>query len=245
MRKRMIGILLILALIVGTIDVTFQREYARAESDAYMESLDLKWDLAKGKSLPLTANYPGIGRQKFSVKITTYKVENASKEGYNKLTVAYKVTRKWTPTKVKVDKIINTCLKKQKRDYVYLPFADGYTIADYNMGFSLEGEDDYGVEVKSLKGKASGNKKFKGKKKGNWIKIPQNITIKFQVTYPKNYTGLCIGILGANAEYGKSMPISVKSDGVITASDIDKNYFEAVKLTKINKEKLLCRTKRS
>lgn len=111
--------------------------------------------------------------------------------------------------------------------------SDAYSVADYNTGFSLEGENDYGVKVKSFDAKASGYKKFKGKTGKNWIRIPKNATIKFQVTYPQNYTGLCIGLLGKNLQYPRGKSITVKGDGANSVGDLDQEYFSATKLTKI------------
>lgn len=169
--------------------------------------------------------------------MTTYKLEDASKEGYKKLTIAFKSTRKWTPTKKKVDKLINTCYKKNGWDYAYVPFVEAYSVADYDTGVSLEGNNDFGVKVKSFKGKASGLKKYKGKTKGNWIKIYKTATIKFQITYPESYTGLCIGLLGDNAKCNVGKPFVAVNDGSEGSGDIDAEYFDATKWTKIKKDK--------
>ena len=215
---------------------TTQSTVVHAKSNSYMKTLNLKWDLKKGKNLTVTAAYPGIGKQKFSVKMTSYKLQNASKKGYKKLTIGYKSTRKWTLTKKKVDKIINTSYKKMKRDYIYCPFVGDYAIVDYNTGVSLEGKNDYDVKMKYSKVKTSGTKKYKGTN-GNWIKFPKTVTFNIQITYPEDYTGLCIGFLGINSNGNVGKSFTAIYDGEYSAGDIDEEYFKATKWTKIKKNK--------
>ncbi len=229
--KKIITTLLTMTLLITSVIAPSRPQYMEASSNNYMKSLNLKWDLKKNKNVTLTANYPGIGHKKFNVKMTTYKIENAADDKYNKLTVGYTVTRKWTPTKKQVDKILKTCYVKLQKDYAYVPFVNGYAVVDYNTGVSLEGKNDFDVTVKTLKNKSSGTKKFKCK--NGWIKLAKTATVKFQVTYPKDYTGLSIGLLGRNAEYGKT--IRVQEDRSIGVTDVDATFFEATKLSKVKK----------
>lgn len=221
--KKLMAVLLVMALFAGIFPMPGQTVKA---ADSYLKKLNLKWDLKKGKNLTLTARYPGIGHKKFNVKVTTFKKEDASKEGYKKLTVQYTVTRKWTPTKKDVDKIINTCYKKIKSDHCYIPFVSAYTVADYETGVSLETKkNDFNVTKKYSKSKGQGIKKFKGTK-GNWIKMPKKATVKFQVIYPEDYTGLCIGLLGENKKFDwKDDTTFTDGFGTVFGGSIDETYF--------------------
>lgn len=235
MKKRIITLLLAVLLVVGvfgTVGTTTPE--VKAAKGTYMKNLKLNWDLKKGKTMKLTADYPGIGKRNFDVKLTTYELKDAKKDGYKQLTVAFESVRTWALSKEEVDKIVDTCYKKLEKDYVYVPFAAAYAVTDYNTGVSLEGENDYDVKVKTIKSKTSGEKKYAGKK-DNWISLPQKAVIKFQVTYPEDYSGLCIGLLGCNSEYGKW--VSVSNKGATHSSDMDSLFFDGTKLIKKGKNR--------
>jgi hypothetical protein len=243
--RTLVSILLTATFIIGAMATPIANtKKAQAAGSEYMKTLNLNWDLKKGKSVTLTTKYPGIGKQKYSVKLTSYKIEDADKEGYKKLTFSYVSTRKWTPSKKQVTKVFDTCYNKWAYDWCYFPDASAaYSIADYQTGTSLEGKNDYGVTVKTLIDfKRTNVKKFKGED-GSWVKLAKKITVKVQVTYPADYTDLCIGVLGANTKngYGKSFSVKeIEDNGGFTftdytSADLDEEYFKATKYTKVKK----------
>ena len=235
-KTKIANLFLVLSLILGVMMSTVVTAPKVQAADAYMEKLHLNWNLQKGKEKILTATYPGIGKRKYGVKITSLKIEDAAKEGYKKLTVAYKSTRKWEPKKKEVDKIF-VANAKERLDYVYVPEVYAYAVTDFDTGFSLEGENDLNVSVKDYKWKISGVKKYKGSK-GRWMKMWKTASTKFEVTYPADYTGLCIGLLGQNTEYGEWFTIS---DNVCftPASEctVDRQYFTGEKYKRIKKHR--------
>lgn len=245
--KKIVTVLCIITFLMSSVCLEQKSASAllKATDTNYMKRLNLKWDLKKGKNLTLTAKYPGIGKQRFNVKMTTYKIENDSKNGYKKLTVAFQSIRKWNPTKKKVEKLLKTEFIKNEKDYAFVPFVQGYSVTDYYTGISLEGKNDLGVTVKEISAKEYGLKKYKGTTKGSYIRLAKKITCKFQVTYPQNYDGLCIGLLGVNSEgkyvtfvsekYNEDDNSPIVSVRDKTIGNIDDAYFEAEKYTKIKK----------
>lgn len=216
-------------------------ENTQEDVTAYMEMLKLNWDLKNGKTLRLTAKFPGIGKKKYNVKMTGYTIEDAKKEGYKKLTFSYVSTRMWSPSKKQVDKIFNTCYQKWEQDYVYLPSASAYAIVDYNTGVSLEGENEYGITVSS-KFKSSKIIKYKGTG-GSWIKLPKKEVVKVKVLYPSDYTNLCIGVLGENKtrEYEDGISVGTKGEFITGYgfSTITSEFFDATKLVRVKKDKYM------
>ena len=220
MKKKLLSLVLTAALAVtGVVSSVGTVDKVQAESKEYMKKLDLKWDLKKNKNLTFTQNFGKGINKKYSLKMTGFKVTNASKEGYKKLTVSFTITRKWNPTKNDIQKIINRC---NKAGADYLPNGFYYTVADYDTGVSLEGKNSYHVKVKSLKNKQHGVKKYYGTQKSNWVKLEKSCDVKFEVTYPEDYKGLCIGIGGSNG-YSKV----VRSNNTI--GKLDELYFEGNK----------------
>lgn len=242
MKKKLVSLLLTATLLMGAAaSPVGNTPKAAAAGKAYMKTHVVNWDLKKGKTLPLTVNYPGIGKQKYSVEVTTYKTENASKKGFKKLTIAFKATRLWEPTKERIDKIVEA---HAAYDHFVIPNIGSYTVADYNTGVSLEGKNDFGVTCKSFKGKYYGTKKYYGSD-NFWIEFEKSYTSKFQITYPKNYKGLCIGLLGSNTIFyeGKEFmyygDVSDLSSGLTSGvpHSVDDAYFEGKKYKKIGKNK--------
>lgn len=232
--KKIIPIALSVAMVLGAVQTT-PGAAVQADGSRYMKNLDLKWDLKEGKNLLLTANYPGIGKQKFSVRMTSYKLQDASKQGYKELTIGYKSTRKWMPTTEKVDKIINASVKRTIGDFQYIPFVSGFAVVDYYTGVSLEGKNDYDVTVKILNRKFSGTKKYKGTD-GNWMRIAKTAAINIQITYPEDYKGVCIGLIGANTNTGRGKYFTIEAKGAVGGGYVDDEFFKATKWIKIRKD---------
>ena len=226
---------------VGIDGDNMEDENTQEDVTAYMQTLKLNWDLKKGKTLKLTSKFPGIGKKKYNVKMTAYKIEDAKKEGYKKLTFSYVSTRMWSPSKKEVDKIFDTSYKKWGQDYVYFSDASAYAVVDYNTGVSLEGENEYGITV-SNKFKHSKLIKYKGTK-GNWIKLSKKTVVKVRVLYPSDYTNLCIGVLGENKtrKYEDGISVGTGGDGSISYgfSTITSEFFDARKLVRVKKDEYM------
>ena len=163
-----------------------------------MKDIKVKWDLKPDKAVTVKALYAGIGKKKESLKITDYKITNASKKGYKKLTFTFHYAKKWTPTAKDVHKILNS---DELAESETIGESLYYGIVDYDTGYDLEGNNDFHVTVKSGKWKYEGAKKYSDSD-GCWIKTAKSGSVKVTVTYPKDYKGLCI-VVGADNVFDK------------------------------------------
>ena len=164
----------------------------QATKTPYMKKLNLKWDLKKNKTVKYKVAYAGtkiIKQEK--AKITNYKISKAKKDGYEKLRFVLTITREnLKPTK----KQIHNMVMSRYCANTGLISHNWYAILDYDTGYSLESDNDFGVKVK-------GTRKYKNKKMfkdndGCRIWWRETTVFNISVTYPKDYKGLCIGVGG-------------------------------------------------
>lgn len=215
--KRIIGVLLVVALLVGVLSMSGQTVQA---ATPHMEKLNLKWDLKNGKSVECKTVFAGGVKGKLSLKISGLKVTKANKKGYKKCTFTYTEKFKSKLTGLQVRKIVKSQYNKKLSD------AGGgcfYAIVDYDTGASFEynygsiGDrpliDSLDVSVTTSKEKETKGKKYRDKKTKQWV-CRNNYACKVSVVYPENYTGLCIGVGG---------------DNIVSETDADSQFWNAMK----------------
>lgn len=163
---------------------------ARAEDEEtqetpYGDSLQLNDDLQLGQTVTKNYKVKWSPKKYFTNNTATVKAVYKLSEKED-LGDEYKVTisASW---KASVPKIKKNARTNNFEDFDYkMQMPNNYfTVFDYKTGYSLENENDLGVEVVSEEFKNSGKKTLKYKDGGSfWFKT--NTSVKFTVTYPKD-----------------------------------------------------------
>lgn len=193
--KRVISVVLALVLFGGVAFSPSSAGTATAAGKAYMKGLKVNWGLKKNKACSVTGTYVVIGKKGWTFKIKNYKVSNASKKGYKKLTYTVVCTRQnWSISPSEVHKIVNSSYSKRTGK-----IGSGFTCAvvDYDTGLDLEEKNNFNVTVKNSEWKNSNTKIYKDSD-GCSASIQSTGKCKVTITYPKEYDGLCIAVMGCN-----------------------------------------------
>lgn len=161
----------------------------------YMNTLDVNWDLEQDKWLTITEPFADIESKESDVQITNYKIDKAEKEGYNQLSFTYVIKKNWSPTIDEILTATNSIYSQQTGKW-----GGGYYFAlvDYNTGISLEKENDFNVIVDEYIWNKSDYERFSDNNTGAWVELYRTTTVKVSLTYPQEYTELCIVIGGQN-----------------------------------------------
>ncbi|MCI8363924.1 MAG: hypothetical protein HFG34_03095 [Eubacterium sp.] len=185
MLKRVVGMLMITALLASILANSGQTAQAATSN---LSDLGLKWDLKKNKSVICKTTWGKNIRLKMSAKLTKYKVTDANKAGYKKLTFTVKFKHMEKLTKSQVNKILRYYLKTGNTGGSLY-----YVVADYDSGMCLEEKNDKNVTVKS-KWKWGKKQNFygSGKYRSSYVHY-RNGRCEVSVVYPEDYSGLCIG----------------------------------------------------
>ena len=180
---------------------------------AHMKSLGVNFDLKPNKTFTYKSYYAGLGLKNQKVKLTNYKIQDAKKKGYNKLTFTVN---------------FDCTLSKSSLSSVELGNADlgcgfgGYawvTAVDYNTGKNLELKNSHNVKMTVGDWKFAKTNSYTSKD-GYTFEV-YNKKINVCVIYPKTYTGLCIGVGGATDTFSGTLsydegivPFGKGKDGV-------------------------------
>lgn len=202
--KKMVSLTLAAILILLLCPARVQAE----EKKPYMKRLNISWDLEPDKEIDFQQYTPGKGYLDSSVTLKNYKIVDAKKEGYKKLTFTVIMHPfKNGLSNQDIHDIANTKYDIRGGHY--------YTLVDYTTGRCLEADNNRDVTVKD-----SGwydEKKFVDSH-GCYITIESKV--KVTVTYPADYKGLCL-VAGGYAERH------------ITHRSVDDQFYDgAVKLGK-------------
>lgn len=209
--KRVMGVLLVVALLVGVLPMSRQTVQA---ATPYMKKLNVKWDLKKNKVVSIQEPYDGlqgkkgvhddcfsgVGKRKTKVKMTNYKITN--KGNKKKLTFTVNFQLDWTPNKTEVHRMSKSDLCWETGS---LGGGKYFTLIDYKTGLCLENTKNkkkFNVTVKGGKFKNS-NKKWYKDDDGCKIYFYRKSKVKVTVTYPKDYKDLCIVVGGYNVMTGE------------------------------------------
>lgn len=175
---------------------------AKAEQKPYMEQLNISWDLEPDHTVTYQSYYYAVGFKDHKATIKDFKIENAEKKGYRKLTFTaefnpdpnftddefIKITNEW----------INNYINDSDKNYI-LNYQCG--IVDYNTGENLKCSNDKNVTVKIGKPEMSEPKKYE--RSGHSWEVYQNIKENISIIYPNDYNNLCI-VLGGSAVGGNT-----------------------------------------
>lgn len=158
-----------------------------AASKPVMKKVNVKWDLKNNKTVTYKTKYSGIGMIKQKAKISNLKIKNSkTKEGFKECTFTVKFTRKWKMSDSQIHKIADSGV---------VAGDVGCYFIDYNSGKNLTTSNKYDVTVEVVKDWTYSKTTKYSDPHGCWVTL-SNPSIKFKVTYPKDYKGLCIGLGG-------------------------------------------------
>lgn len=221
--KRLVSLMLAAAIVLLAVPAQVQAE----EKKPYMKRLNVKWDLKPDKEVTFQSYWTGIGYLDGTVKLTDYKITDAKKKGYKKLTFIYDGTSlKKTPSNQQIHAIVNS---PDFQKYWDVGGAMQYAVVDYTTGRSLEADNNRNVTVK-YKELAGTTDTTYNDSDGCWI-MGSRWREKVTVTYPDDYKGLCIVVGGTtkerivdkgfdndfyngNGKFGKTSMVSSKNNKV-------------------------------
>ncbi len=187
-RKRLTVFLLAVVMAFGGI---FLPSRVEAASKPHMKTVNVKWDLKKNKTVTYKTRYAGLGMVKQKAKITYYKIRNSKKKGYKELTFIVEFTGQWNMSKKQVHKTVNS------PEFQAIGEIGGrfyYTVLDYGSGKCLEKKNKNVTVIAAPR--VYPTRKYYRDDDGCWVSL-SNSSMIVEVTYPKNYKGLCIGIGGS------------------------------------------------
>lgn len=189
--KKVIGALIVVALLIGVAAVPEQA----ADASGKISTKKYDWNLKGDKTVCVGSWFYGWDIGAIDVTLKNYKVINASKKGYKKISFIYEaVPEKSTLSMVKkangyYDNSNQKILKGKKYIIEYLPWL---AVFDYKDGMTLEAKNKHNVTVKSGKWKHSYGKL----KKGKGTRYLKKCSIKVEITYPKSYKNMVIATGG-------------------------------------------------
>lgn len=184
-REKICAVILAAATILTCVVNPIQAEAATKS----LKDLNISWDLKNDKDVTFKTKIGGMGMQEEKVRISDYKITDASKKGYKKLTfkVIYNYNTDWSQEQIHACN--NTDEGFGANDY--------YTVVDYKTGTCLENKNKYNVTVKKIGDWQYSNRVIKVADCGCWIRMSGTQECKISVTYPKEYKNLCILVGGS------------------------------------------------
>lgn len=186
--KRRLSLLMILAVFLSFTMATTIEVNAASKPD--LKKANVKWDLKNNKKLTYKQYWYSMGVKKHTVKMTKFKVKNASKPGYKQCTFTVTFNINVKPSKKQITKM--GIRAGDGKDYTNW----GVCVVDYKTGMSLEVENDKDV-TSTCKTKHYKQTKLKGID-GAWIRYPKKTVMKVKIIYPKDYKDLAIGVVGSS-----------------------------------------------
>ena len=171
---------------------------AEAETENGMENVNVTWDLEPDVPVACTLKFTGTDAD-FPVeyKITGWK-DTVRKDGMRQISFTLNYTNKFVPTKEETE----TIAMANVGGTVGGTFA--WALVDYETGLDIEEKNDVQL-VQKVQKKTNSQKKFNGKNK-TYIRFVVKAVYKITITCPKDYDGLCIGVLG------QSVPVQTEAD---------------------------------
>ena len=196
--KNLLMLLMVFAFLIGGLYVPEQT----ANVSGKISTKKYNWDLEGDAKVSVGAWFYGWDFGSMYVTLKDYKVKDASKKGYKKISFTYEAV----PDEGTLDMIEKTkgyydnekgkFLKGKK--YVIEPVV-WFAVFDYKSGECLDIKNSHDVTVKNSKWKGVYEKLKKGKGTRYWKKSSS----KVEITYPKSYKNMVIAVGGFNA-YGKN-----------------------------------------
>ena len=188
--KRLIAVLLSCLLMISAFAVP-----ALAESETPdMEKVNVAWDLQAKKTFTCAGKLAGLDGD-FPVEYTmTNLKDTVGKDGMRKITFTMTGTFKYAPKKDEVTTIVNS---KDSNNKIGAEIA--WTLVDYDTGLDIEEKNDVGL-TQDVKVKTDNKKKYSDNK-GNSVTLHTKVVFTITITCPKDYDGLCLGVLGQTSPY--------------------------------------------
>ena len=183
--KRVISILLLCALVCAL--------SAAQAATANMKKAKVSWNLTPGKNFTCYTLYGGLDRAvPIKGKITEYAMRSLN-DTEAQIFFRLRMTNAFEPT----DEEIHTLVNNMSGDTIGGIYTFCFT--DYKTGLCLEGDNDLGVKVDRKE--ITLNKEKYTAADGYWIRINKEIEYELTVTFPKDYDGLCVGVLGRGTPF--------------------------------------------
>lgn len=186
--KKLVSLLLAASVVLLALPAQMQ-----AAEKPYMKRLNVSWDLKPGKEITYQSYWAGLGYRDASVVLKNYKITDASKNGYKKLsfTVVFNPNLK-DFTSQELHAMI-----KSEMNTTYGSLGGWWycTMVDYTTGKSLEVKNNKNVTTKFSAWKKSDKKVFSDSD-GCSMNLYKTIKATVTVTYPADYKGLCLAVGG-------------------------------------------------
>lgn len=208
-----------LALVLASVSFPLQIQAAKKP---YMKRLNISWDLKPDKKIKYQTKYEVLGYREQTAEIKNYKITDAAKKGYKKLTFTAVIGRDPKITNGQFQEFYHKC--NEMYGYVDDPGEkisrmggnNYYAVVDYRTGKSLEYEyNDKDVKVRSGKWKYSKQKKKYEDSDGCWWEFSKYTTANVSVVYPEDYKDLCLVVGGSSSQYGRTSEDSLYFDNDI------------------------------
>ena len=198
MMKRIVSALLLCAML-------FTLTAAQAAT-ADMKKAKVSFDLKTGKNSTCYTLYGGLDEGvPIKCKVTNLQMRSRG-EDQAQIFFRLTLTNAFEPTDEQIHSMVDNMSDGTIGGII------GYCFADYETGMCLETENDFGVKVD--KKEITVNKQKFEAQDGYWIRIPVECVYDLTVTFPKDYDGLCFGVLG------RSKPFKTDDDDAFWAGKV-------------------------
>lgn len=158
-----------------------------------LQQRGVKFDLKAGKTYTVDRMLRGVGKIKYTIKVSDVKVSDSNEEGFKQATFKWTTELKKPLTK-KQQKSAHKALKKQGYYWDAME-SDLYCfVLDYATGQNLEdSENAPGVKATFTSKKDVKTEKYYDTD-GSWFCLSKKSVRAAKIVFPEDYEGLCIGI---------------------------------------------------
>lgn len=170
--------------------LAFQAVSALAETPD-MEAVNVAWDLEVNKPVTCLGKFTGTDADfPLEYSITNMK-DTVTADGMRQISFTLTYNAMYSPGKDEVTAIADANVDGN----IGGTFA--WTLVDYDTGLNIEDVNSIGL-TEQVDEKTYNEKKFNGNG-GAYISCPARAVYQITITFPKDYDGLCIGVLGQSA----------------------------------------------
>lgn len=196
--KKIAAGLLLFVFTVCALQVPAEAAQVNAASKNYMKNLKgVKWDLKKGKKVTVKTMFFGVGLKDESWKITNLKIKDSKMEGYKEMTFSFIAKTEYQPDEEEVDDLTDNISNDG-----YLCNSSRFSFVDYSTGLRADRAKGFDVTVTS-KWSTLKKKQYQGTHENVANLYDNQCDVK--VIFPKDYDGLCLGVMGSPLRVDNSM----------------------------------------
>lgn len=166
---------------------------AEAKKKPYMKDVDVRWNLKPDKEVSFKTKLAGYGNITLKAKVKDFEIrdlEDGRKE------VSFKIEYRFPKLNLNKKQVYK--ISKDKYIYRYM-----WTVLDYDSGLSLENANNQDVIVEYGDWEHSEEKYHYKGDKGSSFSYSKFVNKEVNVTYPKDYKGLCL-VVGGYLDPGNS-----------------------------------------